>query len=501
MPGKKGPPSIFHTFADMSVIRIADDQVSSMLALFREWSGEEAVSIVHLPESGSERKYFRLEGSEKHAIGVYHPVQEETAAFLSFSAHFRHAGLNVPQVYGIDSTAETYLIEDLGNLSLFSLINSQEEFGGQPFRQLQKSLAALIRFQAVAGKTLDYSVCYPRSAFDAQSVMWDLNYFKYNFLKLHLLFHEQKLEDDFQRLTGFLLKAPGEYFMYRDFQSRNILIRDDEPWFIDYQGGRRGPLPYDVASLLFQVRARIPDDYREKLESHYCGELSGLGIDPDLEFRPYYHGFILIRLLQVLGAYGFRGLIQKRSHFLESIPFAIDRLQWWVSHSSLPVEIPELRKALEKLAATTKYPDIESAGKAGPLTVDLYSFSYRDGIPPDYSGHGGGFVFDCRSLPNPGREERYRTFTGKDPVIIQYLGHYPEINAFIDDASGLVERAISAYLEKGYTKLSVAFGCTGGQHRSVYCAEKMAVRLAARFPAIRVRLRHRELERLNDTAK
>ena len=467
--------------------------LEALSRLFTNWSGEEPLGIIPIGESGSERNYFRLTGKERTAIGVYHPVPEETAAFLAFTRHFKASGLNVPQIYLEDPATSTYLEEDLGDISLFQIINTGQEFSREAHQLMEKSLEALVQFQVVAGNGLDYAKCYPRSSFDAQSVEWDLNYFKYNFLKLFVIFNEQNLEDDFQRLTGYLLSAPSHYFMYRDFQSRNILVKNGSPWFIDYQGGRHGPLAYDVASILFQVKARIPDRHRESLGEFYCRALKSQGVDPDRDFRPFYDAFILVRLLQVLGAYGFRGIIQRKAHFIESIPFALARLKWWLEHAILPIALPELHRSLEKLASIETFPKIIPEADEGGFTVEVSSFSYQQGIPVDYSGHGGGFVFDCRALPNPGREERYRLFTGKDPIVEEFLAKESGVAAFLEHAQRLVDQSVETYLGRNFTRLSVWFGCTGGLHRSVYCAERMARHLRQKFPRISIIICHREI--------
>ncbi len=267
------------------------------------------------------------------------------------------------------------------------------------------------------------------------------------------------------------------------------MMQADIPWFIDYQGGRRGPLQYDVASLLFQVRAEIPFDARERLLDHYLLELDKFtSVDEDI-FRMYYSGFVLMRLLQVMGAYGFRGIIERKGHFLKSIPYALDNLKWWLENNNLPVNLPELIPALERLVALNKFQKT-AASEDDLLKVDIRSFSYKNGIPEDNAGNGGGFVFDCRVLPNPGREERYRAFTGRDPVIIRYLENLIEVQNFLENIYGLVDLSVDNYLERHFNSLQVNFGCTGGQHRSVYCAEQLRRHLQNKFPEVIVNLEH-----------
>jgi aminoglycoside/choline kinase family phosphotransferase len=467
-------------------------QVEKLKKLFQKWSGELPDDVISLPVSGSDRRYFRLSSGNITAIGAWNPVKEENLAFLHFSGHFLSNGLHVPAIYGEDLENNVYLVQDLGNSSLFSLLeNKTSDIGITDgiTRFYEESLKELIRFQAVAGKSLDYSYCYPYPSFDARSMKWDLNYFKYYFLKLHIPFHEGRIEDDFDTLVNYLARVDSDYFMFRDFQSRNIFIKDDRPYFIDYQGGRKGPLQYDLASLLFQVKADLPYELREYLLDYYISELSSVITTDSKSFKKHYYGFVLIRLLQVLGAYGFRGLIEKKPHFLSSIPFALKNLDWWLNHADLPLDMPELTSSLLSLIRLKKY---QPAGKpsSGKFTLSIRSFSYRHGIPEDKSGHGGGFVFDCRALPNPGREERYQAFNGRDKIIIDYLEHKPDVIVFLNNAEKLISQSIENYLERGYDKLEVNFGCTGGQHRSVYCAETMTNRLRKKYPGINVEITH-----------
>jgi aminoglycoside/choline kinase family phosphotransferase len=470
-------------------------QIEKLKELFHKWSGELPENIIPLPVSGSDRRYFRLNQDKTSAIGAWNPVKEENLAFLHFTRHFLANGLHVAEIYSEDLENNVYLLEDLGNSSLFSLLENKSPDTGVPDEIIgiyKESLRELIRFQVIAGKSLDYSYCYPYSAFNLRSMKWDLNYFKYYFLKLHVPFHEARLEDDFNTLVDYLAQAGSGYFMYRDFQARNILIKDNQPYFIDYQGGRKGPLQYDLASLLFQVKADLPYELREDLLEYYISELSPVvKIDPAV-FKKQYYGFVLIRLMQVLGAYGFRGLIEKKPHFLSSIPFALKNLDWWLNHVDLQIELPELLPCLTSLTKIEKY---QPATKppADKFTLLIRSFSYRQGIPEDISGHGGGFVFDCRALPNPGREERYRAFNGRDKIIMDYLEHKPEVIVFLNNAEKLVSQSVVNYIERGFNNLEVNFGCTGGQHRSVYCAETMAARVRKKFPKINVEVYHRML--------
>ena len=445
---------------------------------------------------GSERKLFRLGNSARTAIGVIYYLREENVAFLEFSRHFRRHGLPVPEIYGDDLKHGAYLEEDLGDLTLYELLSknrSGSAIAPEVMTAYRKVVTTLPRFQVEAGRDLNYKVCYPRARFDRQSIAWDLNYFKYYFLRLSgTPFNEQRLENDFRRLTAFLLKAKSDYFLYRDFQSRNIMLRDGEPFFLDYQGGRHGALQYDIASLLFDSKADLPSDVRQELLEHYLDELSKfVELDRD-DFLRYYYGFVYIRVMQALGAYGFRGLYERKTHFLRSVPFALANVRWLLNNVELPIKLPALMKAFE---AMLNVDTLQAVTEPERLTVRISSFSFHRGVPQDNSGHGGGFVFDARGLPNPGREERFKALTGKDTAVIEYLEHYPSVHEYLSHAEALVDGSVSNYQQRGFKHLSVAFGCTGGQHRSVYLAESLAKHLRSQN-GIDVILRHRELEKV-----
>ncbi|RKY96701.1 MAG: phosphotransferase enzyme family protein, partial [Ignavibacteriae bacterium] len=375
--------------------------------LFEAWCGEKVQVISALPQSGSYRQYFRISGNSKSAIGAFNPDHKENNTFISFTKHFKSNGLSVPEFHLDDKKSGTYLIEDLGVVSLFSFLSENRKdnkFPAKAISYYKESLEHLIRFQFDGSKGLDYSVCYPRGSFDKQSIMWDLNYFKYYFLKLtKTVFDEQLLENDFNKFAEFLLSADMNNFMYRDFQSRNIMIKDEKLYFIDYQGGRKGALQYDVASLLYDAKADLPQNVRDELVEFYIEILSNKTKINQEEFIKYYHGYVLIRILQAMGAYGFRGLYEKKVHFLKSIPFAIKNLQWLLDEKLLPDALPELKKSLQNIINTKELSKFEFYESQDKLKVTINSFSYKQDIPIDLSGNGGGFVFDCRALPNPGR--------------------------------------------------------------------------------------------------
>ncbi|RIH64972.1 phosphotransferase enzyme family protein [Mariniphaga sediminis] len=447
-----------------------------------------------LPPSGSYRQYCRLENGNRSVIGAYNADVKENTAFLSFTNHFRQKGLPVPEIFAVSSDLKKYLLEDLGNLTLFDYLSETREsegFSESIVSKYRKVLEVLPKIQITAGKDMDYSVCYPREAFDKQSMMWDLNYFKYYFLKLAKIpFDEQALEDDFQVFSDYLLSAPSDYFLYRDFQSRNVMLKNNDVYFIDYQGGRRGALQYDLASLLYDGKADIPQEIRSQLFGFYLAELRNYIPVNESEFTSYFNGFVLIRIMQAMGAYGFRGFYEKKEHFLKSIPFAIHNLQSLLPELSLPVNMPELVNVLHLLIHSESLKEIGQVHR--DLTVRITSFSYKKGIPADPSGNGGGFAFDCRALNNPGRYAEYKNLTGKDLKVQQFLEQNSEMKWFLKPVKALVEQSIKNYLERGFTHLTVNFGCTGGQHRSVYAAEKLAAHLRNNFP-VNVVLVHREL--------
>ncbi|MCI5080663.1 MAG: phosphotransferase, partial [Saprospiraceae bacterium] len=398
--------------------------------LFEQWAGTAPELVLPLAPSGSDRRYYRLQKGEQSAIGAFSPDPKETNAFLHFSKHFHAKGLPVPEIYAENLDQKIYLQEDLGFTTLYSYLLTKGEYFPDYLIQIYKKVVAqLARLQIVGSKGLDYSVCYPRQSFDRQSILWDFNYFKYYFLKLaHVPFDEQELEEDIHRFADYLLSADSNYFMFRDFQTRNIMVKNGEPFFIDYQGGRKGALQYDLASLLFQAKANIPTDIRQELLEYYM-DAAGEMIDFDREqFVAYYYAYVLIRSIQVLGAYGFRGLYERKEHFLKSIPFALRNIKWLLDHTDIPVEIPALKAALRGIIESKTFEPFDKIKSASSLlTVTINSFSYKTQIPPDPSGNGGGFVFDCRAIHNPGRYEPYKKLTGRDEPVINFLKQHSNI--------------------------------------------------------------------------
>ncbi len=446
---------------------------------------------------GSGRAIIRLSGGGSSAIGILYPVREENVAFLEFSRHFRRHGLPVPEIYKEDLSQGAYIEEDLGDTTLFDFL-SQSRVGDtisqQAIEAYRKVVAALPRFQIEAGRDLNYKVCYPRASFDRQSIAWDLNYFKYYFLRLAgIPFNEQALEHDFGRLTKFLLSANHDYFLYRDFQSRNVMLRDGQPFFLDYQGGRKGALHYDIASLLYDGKADLPPELRQELLDYYLECLGGFTDIKRDAFMEHYYAYVYVRIMQALGAYGFRGFYERKAHFLQSVPYALKNLRWLADNVKLLIDLPALMEAFQGMLESEKL--LGLASSADILTVRIFSFSFHGEKPADETGNGGGFVFDTRSLPNPGREEQFRELTGKDAAVVDYLNHQETVHRFLASVLALVESSVNTYQRRGFKSLMVSFGCTGGQHRSVYLAEQLAKHLRG-SDRVEVVVRHLGLEKM-----
>ncbi len=466
---------------------------------------------------GSGRNIFRLSHRDVSAVGILYDVREENIAFLEFSRHFRSRGLAVPEIYGAELDAGAYLEEDLGDVTLFQFLSKNragDRVAPEVVEAYRRVVAQLPRFQVEASRDLNYRVCYPRPSFDGQSIAWDLNYFKYYFLKLAgIPFNEQDLEVDFSRLRKLLLTAGRDYFLYRDFQSRNVMLRGDEPFFLDYQGGRKGALHYDIASLLYDSKADLPPALRQDLLEQYLEALAQFVKLSREEFMCHYYPFVYVRIMQALGAYGFRGFYERKPHFLQSVPFALKNLRWLSEYVKLPIALPTLLGAFERMISSEELLRLaRSAETAGTrqqgaklvaatapranLVLKIYSFSFhRSAQPEDEGGHGGGFIFDARALPNPGREDRFKSLTGKDAAVIEYLDAEASVRDFLAGAASMVEASVKNYQERGFSSLMVGFGCTGGQHRSVYLAEALARHFRGR-EGLDVVVRHVEMEKL-----
>ena len=467
--------------------------------LFEKHYGCTPVDAVPLTGSASNRQYFRLTDGTRSCVGVVGTMTEENHAFLTMASHFRSKGLPVPEVYSVSEDGMAYIQEDLGNTILYNKVCEDFKTGETEAAEdlICRTVSLLPKFQFEGGAGLDYSVCCPESSFSRRTVMFDLNYFKYCFLKPSgLEFHEVRLQDEFERLADDLLGGAdvSEYkedtFLYRDFQARNVMLRDGEPYFMDFQGGRRGPVHYDLASFVWQPRATYSEGLRKKCVDAYLEAAKEyMSVDRE-EFEDRLGLFVLFRLLQILGAYGFRGLVENKSAFVVSIPLAMNLLREQLAFRNWPY--PYLVELLGKLAVMPKF--METGSDDGVLEVRVCSFSYRKGLPVDLSGNGGGYVFDCRSIHNPGRYEPYKKLTGRDEPVIRFLEDDGEVFGFLEHVYGVVDPHVETYSRRGFTSLMVSFGCTGGQHRSVYCAEHMAAHLREKYPGIRVLLSHREQE-------
>ena len=462
-----------------------------LLSLYRSFAGAEPSRIEPLSVSGSHRRYFRMVGGSGGSVmGVIGTDADENKAFVTIARHFRGKGINVPEILAVSDDLMVYLQEDLGSDSLFDMVAKGREAGSYSEDEtvlLVKAISGLPKIQFKGGEGLDWNICYPDREFNGRMVSFDLNYFKYCFLKTEkgLEFNEIRLQDDFDLLKADLMECRSDAFMYRDFQARNIMVRDGEPWYIDFQGGRKGPIWYDVASFIWQARSRFPSEVKERLTDAYLEALRPYFTISREEFVEKLRIFVLLRSLQILGAYGFRGRFEKKEHFLESIPAALDNLRELLQTPF--ARYPYLSEVLRQLAG-------EPAARleSKELEVRVFSFSFKRGIPEDESGNGGGYVFDCRGMHNPGRYEQYRNSTGRDADVKAFLESRGEVQLFLDNVFSLTDPHVERYISRGFSSLQVSFGCTGGQHRSVYCAEALARHLAAKYD-IRVKLVHREL--------
>jgi aminoglycoside/choline kinase family phosphotransferase len=466
---------------------------NNIIDLFEQIFNEKVSDFELLPQSGSYREYCRLKSTTNSVIGAWNNDLRENIAFIEFSKHLKENGINVPEIYSFDKKKNIYLQEDLGNTTLFQYITDirgKNGFSDSIIDKYKKVVKELPKIQIIAGESIDYEKCHPRSAFDLQSMLWDLNYFKYYFLKLAKIpFNEQLLEDDFQSFANFLLETECDYFMFRDFQSRNIMLHNGEPWFIDYQGGRKGALQYDLASLLYDSKADIPQHVREELIDIYLNELEKIHTVNKKKFRQYFYGYVLIRMMQAMGAYGFRGFYEKKEHFLKSIPFALENLKIVLNKFSFPIELPELETVLRSIPDSEVLKKITT--KKSELTVRVCSFSYKKGIPEDPSGNGGGYVFDCRAVHNPGRYMEYKESTGKDENVIKFFNENSDMEEFLNPIFKLVDQSVETYIDRKFTHLCINFGCTGGQHRSVYATERISEHLSKKYPVSIITI-HRE---------
>lgn len=478
---------------------------ASVAALYKEHFGTAPDSLVMIAGAGSNRMYFRVHSQgQRSVIATFGTDATENRSFIYLARHFASLGLPVPEILAVSRDDMTYLQTDLGDVSLFNAIAQSRQAGSfsvEDVGMLRDSLAMLARVQFIGSRGIDFNRCFPSPAMDDDMILSDLNYFKYCFLKTSgTEFDENRLASEFDRLHEVLSKraATARQFMVRDFQSRNVMLADGAPFLIDFQGGRRGPVEYDVASFLWQAKANIPAHLRKELVDDYISFVkASFGDEFDENgFRDSLPYFVLFRMLQTLGAYGFRGLTERKPHFISSIPSAVRNLATWLKDSGLDCVFPyitsvvsglEQSALVSQISALNSVPELE-----GRLTVTVSSFSYKKGVPIDLSGNGGGFAFDCRAIHNPGRYDEYKPLTGRDVPVIQFIESNNEAADFLSAAAKMVDASVRRYSERDFTSLSVAFGCTGGRHRSVYCAEHMAHHIAECFPEVRVVLWHRE---------
>ncbi len=439
--------------------------------------------ISSLPLSASARRYYRIYVDKKSYLVAYNSDIRENSAFFYFTKLFYFNKLNVPQLFHTSEDKTIYIIEDLGNETLYSSVvksNFEPEF---ILRNYKIALNKLVQFQMLDTDKIDFEKCYPRESFDYQSILWDLNYFKYYFLKLvNVPFDEQLLENDFNALIKIITEIKNDYFMFRDFQSRNIMIKDNELNFIDYQGGRRGPLQYDVASLLFDAKANLTNGTKSYLLEYYLSIAGAYETIDNEKFKSDYYYVALIRLLQAFGAYGYRGYFERKEHFLKSIPYALNNLDFIISKLPKENSITYLIEVIRKMKDSEDVAKfLFKEKKETKLKIQLTSFSYKKGIPEDETENGGGFVFDCRCLYNPGRQEEFKTLCGKDQPVIDFLESDSKVEHFKSNVFAIIDQAVDNYIERGFDHLMINFGCTGGQHRSVYFAEKTKSHLLEKY--------------------
>ncbi len=475
--------------------------VDSIKSLYSKWKGVPPLSVDLLPQSGSERRYFRLHGTEGTIIGTYGANIKENESFIYFTDHFKKKGLAIPEIFQVSEDKQFYLQEDFGDVSLLNHLETKG-LTDEVYQLFKKSLEALARLQVKGDAGLNYNNCLTNTEFGKQAIMADLLYFKYYFLDaLRKPYDKQKLIDDFEALSNYLTHTEYKYFMFRDFQSRNIMVTEDnEVHFIDYQGGMKGAPQYDVASMLWQARANLPDNWKYDLLEDYIDAFEnevGQSVNRNI-FQSQYNGYVLIRLLQVLGAYGFRGLFERKAQFLTSIPLALRNLKEFFHNQRLGISVPEFSKVLDLCVdeeVIQQFTPTQATEKT-PLVIKIHSFSFRKDIPRDSSGNGGGFIFDCRGILNPGRVETMKTQTGRDKEVKDFLEQQTKMPEFLNSVFDIVDITVEEYIKRDFESLMISFGCTGGQHRSVYAADAMARHLRNKFK-VNIELVHVEQESKN----
>lgn len=469
------------------------DEISS---LYVSCFNKKPLNISRLPLSGSDRQYFRVEGEKNSVIATVNGNQKENETFCYFSQHFKAHNFPVPEIFAINNNKTIYLQSDFGDVSLLNVIEEKGK-NNEVYDLLKKSLKSLAQLQIKGDKGLDYEKCITSKEFGKQAILSDLLYFKYYFLDtLKIPYDKEKLIEDFDALSHYLSRVDYKFFMYRDFQSRNVMVQNGEVFFIDYQGGMKGALQYDVASFLWQAKAELSDEWKDSLLDYYLDcvdEIIETPVDRT-RFVSQYNGYVLIRLLQVLGAYGFRGIFERKAHFLDSIPLALHNLQNFLKHKMVGISVPEFDRLLTIIVSdemVNRFTNIK-ANAQSPLVIKINSFSYKKtGYPKDESEHGGGYVFDCRGMLNPGRLEEFKQLNGRDKSVKDFLEQKTEMPEFMNNVYNLVDISVSDYLKRGFSSLMINFGCTGGQHRSVYAADALARHLRNKFN-VKVEINHIE---------
>ncbi len=473
--------------------------IDKIKELFASFSKDEITGIDKLPQAGSERHYYRIYTATKNFIATYGTNIKENESFIYFTEHFIKKNLATPQLFCVNAEKDSYIQEDFGDASL---LNKLEELGYVPevYNLYKTSLHQLALLQIKGDEGLNYEKCLTNTSFGKQAIMADLLYFKYYFLDaLRRPYDKQKLIDDFEALSNYLSHTEYKFFMFRDFQSRNIMVKGNgDVGFIDYQGGMKGAPQYDVASLLWQAKANLPEDWKNYLLEDYINSFESIveeTVDRDV-FKSQYNGYVLIRLLQVLGAYGFRGLFERKAHFLTSIPLALQNLKWFVSNQSIGIAVPEFKKVLELCISNEvmqEYTPVQATSET-PLVVDVCSFSFiQQGYPKDETKNGGGFIFDMRGILNPGRFDEYKHLSGLDKPVKDFLEQQTKMPDFLNGVYSIIDVSVEDYIKRGFENLCINFGCTGGQHRSVFAAEAVARHLKNKFK-VNINLNHTNKE-------
>lgn len=472
---------------------MTDATVQIIEALFIQHFKTPFTAITKLPQSGSDRTYFRILNNDDSYIATFGLNVKENSTFINFSRHFKSNGLPVPDIFAVNDEYTVYIQQDLGTESLLDKLEASGH-NDYVYGLFCRSLEQLANIQIKGHEGLNYDWCLTAKEFGKQAILSDLLYFKYYFLDtLRLPYDKQAMLDDFDALSTYLTRTEYKYFMFRDFQSRNIIIQNEEVFFIDYQGGMQGALQYDVASLLWQAKAELSNEWKHKLLDFYMDKIDML-LDKPVDrtlFTSQFNGYVLIRLLQVLGAYGFRGLFERKAHFLTSIPLALKNLRYFMKHQRTGIVLPEFERMLKLIVedeVIDRFQPVQATENT-PLIVKVNSFSYKKGIPEDLSGNGGGFVFDCRGILNPGRFTEYKTINGKDKPVIDFLEQQTKMNDFLNSVFDLVDISVEDYIKRDFESLVINFGCTGGQHRSVYAAEQTARHLKNKYK-VKVELQH-----------